>query len=174
MFEDIKHILPLQVEDVRGRLIKSHSSILFENYGINFEPRETLVINSKKNVLRGIHFQRIKEVDKLLMCISGKIYFVAVDLREESDKFGKSCMSILNCGEETYIPKGFGIATLALEDSLLLCQYGEDYYDEYSTGIRWNDTMLGIKWPVEEVIVSDKDKSLLSFREYINNAVMGE
>lgn len=167
IFKEIKYIVPLQVDDERGSLIKSYSSTFFERYGIEFKTREILIICSNRNVLRGIHFQREKEVEKLIMCKSGKIFLAAVDLREKSELFGKSCVTTMNCGDEIFIPKGFGIATLALEDSELLCQYGEDFYDECNTGIVWNDPEIGIDWPVKDVIVSERDKSLLTFREYV-------
>lgn len=168
IFKEIKHIVSLKAADDRGSLVKMYSKVFFESYGVEFETKETIIISSKKNVLRGIHYQRIKEVDKLIMCQSGKVFFVAVDLRKNSELFGKYCVCTLNLGDEIYIPKGFGIATLALEDSELLCLYGEIYYEEYATGIVWNDSEIGIKWPINEVIVSDKDKKLLSFKEYVD------
>lgn len=166
-FSEIKHINSFNLSDDRGSLTKLYSSEFLKQYGIDFEAKEVLIIFSNKNVLRGIHYQRVKEVDKLIKCRSGEVLLVAVDLRQMSVMLGQSCIYMMKRGDEIYIPKGFGIATLALEDSELFCMYGEDYYEDYSTGIVWNDSDLGIAWPMKDVIISDKDKKLLSFKEYI-------
>lgn len=160
--------------DERGESEKSYS---FENMVENdicFIPQETLLISSRRGVVRGLHYQRVKPVDKLVQCIKGKIWCVVLDLRKENETFGKWVSIELDAEDKLaiYVPKGCAFGTLTLEAAQILCQCGEKFYPEYDSGIRWDDTDIGVKWPLKfmadnKPILSEKDMCLQTLRDYM-------
>ena len=120
-----------------------------------------VVSTSKKNVIRGLHYQKKKPQGKYISVIQGKILDVAVDLRKSSKTFGKYYSIILsdeNC-TSLYIPQGFahGFACLGKINTVVYsCTNYRDKNDE--RGILWNDKSLKIKWPIIKPIISKKDK----------------
>lgn len=162
-------ITPFSASDFRGAGIKDYSEEVFKQNGICFQPKEILTIKSKKGVLRGIHFQRVKEQAKLIRCISGQLWCTVVDIRKESETFGQWISVDINEGMEIYVPGDCAVGTLALADSLMICTYSEKYYGEYDDGIRWDDKDIGVEWPLDQIegspMISDKDKALGSFSE---------
>lgn len=167
-------ITPFSYSDNRGEMVKDYSKEFFDMNGIDFQPIETIYIHSRKSVLRGLHFQREKEQPKLVRCISGSIWAAVVDLRVDSPTLGKWLSVELNQmnGKEVFVPGGFAFGTLALEDSFISCKCGEAYYAEYDGGIRWNDPLLDVRWPLDSLentpIISNKDIQLQSFRDYLD------
>lgn len=169
-------VTPFYSADDRGSVIKDYSEKNFLDNGIEFVPKETLYISSQKKVLRGLHFQRIKGQAKLIRCIIGSIFGVVVDLRLESPTLGRWISYELDQKrrEELFIPDGCAFGSLALEDALIVCKCGENYYKEYDDGIKWNDTDLNIRWPIKDnLIISPKDRKLQSFRSYLMKAREG-
>ena len=123
---------------------------------------------SKKNVLRGLHFQKKSPQGKYLSVLKGKIFDVVVDLRRKSPTFGKKFSIILshkNC-KSIYIPPGFAHGFCSLDNENII-YYGCTEYrspkNEYS--INYNDPTLKIKWPTKKVILSNKDKNAKTFKE---------
>jgi len=116
---------------------------------------------SKKNVLRGIHYQIVQPQGKLVQVTHGAVFDVAVDLRRSSAHFGKYVAMELNDqnGSMLWIPPGFGHAFLVLSETAGVAYKATDYY--YPAGERtivWKDPTLGIQWPIEgQPIVSSKD-----------------
>lgn len=167
---DVRLINGFESNDDRGGNAKSFSySELIKN-GIDFIPLEILTINSKKNVVRGLHFQREKGQTKLISCISGRLFVVIVDLRMNNATFGKWCSVILNKPSQSiYIPAGCAVGTMAFVDSVFLCACGENIFiPEYDAGIRWDDPDINILWPqCEEItyILSDRDANLKTLKE---------
>jgi dTDP-4-dehydrorhamnose 3,5-epimerase len=128
------------------------------------------VSSSKKNVLRGLHLQTKNPQAKFLTVIKGKIFDVLVDLRKNSNTFGKHFSIILSnqsSYSSIYIPEGFAHGFCALEKENIV-YYGCSNYREknYEIGIQWNDKNLKIKWPIKKPILSKKDLSNISFKEY--------
>lgn len=163
-------IKPFITNDKRGKVCKIHGIDLAWHIS-RFSAVETLVIESKKGVLRGLHFQKNKEQSRVIYCLSGKIWCAIVDLRLTSKTYGKWQGFELEESGELYIPTGCALGTLAFEDSLFLCECGENYYDEsLSSGIKWNDSTIGIKWPLQEmadkISISEKDQYMQSFKQY--------
>ena len=123
-----------------------------------------------------MHFQLDKQQSKLVRCIKGKVYDVIVDLRKDSPTFGQWRGFELseNNRFELYIPEYFGHGYLVLEESVVSYKCGEVFYPEGDSGIMYNDPDLNIDWPfdkiggIENLIISDKDKELMSFEEYKN------
>lgn len=163
----VYEITPFSSSDFRGSGVKDFSEEVFKGHDIDFQAKEILTITSKKGVLRGLHFQRVKEQAKLIRCIRGKLWCVVVDIRSGSATFKQWIEVDVNEGMEVYVPAGCAVGTLALHDSLMLCAYNEKYYGEYDDGIRWDDKDIGVKWPLEQIggspIISEKDKRLGSF-----------
>ncbi|PYG87795.1 dTDP-4-dehydrorhamnose 3,5-epimerase [Ruminiclostridium sufflavum DSM 19573] len=169
------NIKPFFAEDERGALIKDYNCDVFKDNGIEHELREVFYTVSKKGVIRAIHFQKIKQQAKLVRCISGHIYDVIVDLRKGSATLGQWQGFHLTGEnrESLFIPEYFGHGYLVLEDSVVSYKCGEVFCGEYDTGIMWNDSDIGIEWPLSSVggigslIISDKDMRLQSFKEYL-------
>ena len=123
---------------------------------------------SKKNVLRGLHFQIKKPQAKFISVLSGKIFDVVVDLRKKSKTFGKTFSIILDSRKNTslFIPVGFAHGFKSLKDnSIMLYACSENRYPKYERGLIWNDKDLKIKWPNRKKnILSKKDKNNISFK----------
>nr|WP_294492558.1 dTDP-4-dehydrorhamnose 3,5-epimerase family protein [uncultured Anaerosporobacter sp.] len=158
----------LCAKDDRGEVCKTYSKEAFEKQGICFEPVESIQIISKKNVLRGIHFQKIYGQPKLIRVEQGHIFAVMVDINIKSTTFGKwISFDMINDGKEIYVPGDCAFGSLALEDSVIACSCGSEFIAKYSDGIRWNDSVLDIDWPLwkleGEPIISEKDERLSNF-----------
>ncbi len=130
---------------------------------------------SKKNVLRGFHFQSKFKQAKFVSVLKGKILDCVIDLRKKSKTFGK-CFSIelseKNC-RSLYIPEGFAHAYYSYSDlNIIYYKLSNYYHPKYEDGILWNDKSLKIKWPNKKPIVSLKDKklrNLMSFKKVYKN-----
>ena len=127
---------------------------------------------STKKVLRGIHFQNHpKPQGKLVRCIQGTIYDVAVDLRPNSNSFMKWVGVELNSKNHQmlYIPPGFGhgFSTLSYEAEIVYkCTNEYDFH--LDSGITWDDPDLGIDWKIKDPLISEKDAKLPTLKEYLN------
>lgn len=152
--------------DDRGYFARTYCHDEFEKHGIDFTPVQTNVSYTKKaGTIRGIHFQtKPFEEDKLIRCIKGKMYDIAVDLRKESPTY-KQWQSF-DLSEENltmvYIPKDFAHAFQTLTDDCLFEYQMSQYYSApNASGVRWNDPSLNIPWPItSNIILSEKDKTL--------------
>jgi dTDP-4-dehydrorhamnose 3,5-epimerase len=126
---------------------------------------------SKKNVLRGIHFQSKFQQAKYVNVVKGKILDVVVDLRKESKTFGKTFKIILSKENALglYIPAGFGHAYYSFNDDNVIYYKLDNYYmPKFENGIIYNDKNLNLKWPKKKMEVSKKDKNLLTFENFCN------
>ena len=166
---NIKVIETNHLTDERGSNDKLFSEADLKANGIEFLPKELLLIHSDKNVLRGEHFQKKYAQSKLISCIKGKLFIAIVNVNPQSQNVGKHCTCILN--EENYhlyIPQGYAVGTYALEASDFICMCGGNpFIPEYAGGIRWNDPTINIKWPTGgecELIISKADQKLPTFK----------
>lgn len=167
-------IQPFYATDERGGFVKDYNIDMFKTNGIDYELKEVFYTISKKGVIRATHFQLIKQQAKLVRCISGHVYDVIVDLRPDSPTFGQWRGFDLTGENQVvlYIPQYFGHGYLVLEDSVVSYKCGEVFYEEGDSGIMYNDPEINILWPfekiggIENLIISDKDKNLMSFRNY--------
>ncbi len=167
-------IWPFHNVDERGEFIKDYNIETFSDNGIDYELKETFYTINKKGALRAIHFQLGKPQPKLMRCISGRVFYIMVDLRPKSETFGKWRSFDLTGAEPLSIlaPDGFGQGYLALEDSIMSYKAAEVFYGLGDSGIMYNDIEIGIKWPFEliggtdNLIISDKDLNLMSLAEY--------
>jgi len=161
-------IEPKVYEDARGFFMETYTKKAFEDMGIHIDFVQDNHSKSEKNVLRGLHFQVNQPQGKLLRVISGSIYDVAVDLRNESSTYGQWYATILSADNKRqfYVPPRFAHGFLTLEDQTEVLYKTTDYYHpEDEDGIIYNDSTLNISWPVEhsQIILSDKDKKLPKF-----------
>ena len=157
------------MEDTRGYFKELyHQEKLKKNIELNFV-QDNLSI-SKKNVLRGLHYQNKKPQGKLVTCLSGSVFDVAVDINPKSKTF-KQHVSIELSGEnnnQIWIPPGFahGFCVLSNEAKIFY-KCTEIYYPEDQSGIIWNDEDISISWPIKNPILSDKDKNLNTLKKQL-------
>ena len=129
--------------------------------------------SSKRGVLRGLHFQINYPQDKLVRVVSGEVFDVAVDLREGSPTFGKWHGVILSAEnkKQFFIPKNFAHGFLVLSDSAEFAYKCTDFYHPNDEGgLAWNDSEIGVKWPLQEGIeltISEKDQKWGGLKEFM-------
>lgn len=161
--------------DHRGWFMESWSKKKFEEIGINCDfVQDNHSFSEKKGTLRGLHFQKGEYAQaKLVRVLRGTAYDVAVDLRKDSPTFLKWFGIELSeeNKKELFIPRGFAHGFLTLTDNVEFAYKTDNYYNKESEGaIRFDDEKIGVDWKladlgVEEVIVSDKDKTAPKFDE---------
>ena len=166
-FKDLLLFEGINYKDPRGYLRE-----VFLQNKLKKKIKFNIFSNSKKNILRGLHFQKKKPQGKYVSVLKGRIFDVAVDLRKKSSTFGKSFTVILsqkNC-RSIYIPPGFAHGFLSLDNENIV-YYGCTEYrspkNEFS--MNYNDATLKIKWPKKNVILSKKDKIAKTFNELLKN-----
>lgn len=164
-----KLITPFYMEDDRGYFLKSVEKDVFREWGMDANIYETFETYSKKGVIRGLHFQTKDPQAKIVRAIKGEIRDVIVDLRKDSETFGKHLVVELSDINHNilWIPQGFahGFEVIS-DDALVSYTCVGKYLNEYDTGIVWNDAILGIEWKTVNPVVSEKDKSLQSFEVF--------
>jgi dTDP-4-dehydrorhamnose 3,5-epimerase len=149
-------------EDERGFFARTWDKNQIKEMGLDDNIiQSSMSYNRKKGTIRGMHYQ-IKpfEETKLVRCTKGKIFDVIIDLRKDSETFKKWISIELseNNHRTLYIPKGFAHGFQTLEDNTeIIYDISQTYNSEYSKGIRWNDKIIDIKWPLEMTVISKKD-----------------
>ncbi len=158
----LKIITPKIFKDSRGYFFETYKASVFKEFGLEDKFIQTNQSFSFQNVVRGLHFQTGNSAQaKLVRCLRGEIYDVAVDLRKSSPTFGK--FFGLNLSAENrvmfYIPVGFahGFSVLSKEAEVSYEVSGSEYDPKSESGIRFDDPSLAIDWKVKNPIVSDKD-----------------
>ena len=163
--KDVILIKPQVFGDNRGFFLESYKKSDFEANGISVEFNQDNHSKSSKHVLRGLHYQANPYSQaKLVRCVRGRIYDIAVDLRKESETYKKYVKVKLS--EENkcmlFIPQGFahGFVVLSEEAEIIYKASGE-YNPEADRGIFWKDKDLNINWEIDfEPILSLKDQNL--------------
>jgi len=164
-FKDLKIIHQKKHGDSRGNLRETYIKKIIRWDDLIFDYATT----SKKNVLRGFHFQSKFQQAKFVTVLKGKILDYVLDLRKKSKTFGKSFNIILsenNC-KSLYIPEGFAHAYYSFaKENIIYYKLSNYYHPEYEDGILWNDKSLKFKWPTKKLLISTKDKTLKTFLEF--------
>lgn len=159
---DVILIVPKVFTDGRGFFMETYQKNEFAKAGINCEFVQQNHSKSVKGVLRGLHYQKEPYAQtKLVRCVRGEIFDVAVDIRSDSSTFGKYVSVILSEENKNmiYIPKGFAHGFEVLSDEAEVIYDVDNFYsNESESGIRWDDQKIGIKWPIKSPILSTKDK----------------
>jgi len=164
-FKDLVIVKSKNITDNRGYF----REVFIEKY-IKEKLIFSVVSKSKKNVLRGLHMQKINPQGKYVSVVKGKILDVAVDCRRNSKTFGKHYKISLSekNAKSVFIPAGFLHGFLGLENENIVVYGCTKYRNKNSeTGVIWNDDSLNIKWPIKKPIISNKDKNNISFKEFL-------
>ena len=154
--------------DDRGSFSRLSCVLALATHGIDFAPRQTSLSRSfRRFTLRGLHFQAEPSAEtKIVHCLTGAVFDVAVDLRPDSLSFRRAFTAELTAdnGRALLIPPGcaHGLLTLT-SDTAILYQIDRDYDPDRAGGVRWNDKAFGIEWPAAPAVISDRDASWPDF-----------
>ena len=158
------YVITLELRnDTRGSFTRNFCKKEFTEAGINIDIVQiNRSLTREKGTIRGLHYQRYpKSEDKIVQCLKGSIFDVAVDLRKNSPTYGKWVGETLSedNNKMLLIPKGFAHGFQALENEVVVQYFVSQYYSpDYEKGLRWNDPLLNIQWPIKNAKLSDKDK----------------
>ena len=123
--------------------------------------------NSKKNVIRGMHFQLRNKQTKIISVISGKILDVAINLKKNSKEFGKIYYYILNEGDTVFIPNHYAHGYECLSKKASIIYHLDNYRDaKNESGIPFNDKDLKIRWKTKKPVISERDQNHFSFLDF--------
>ncbi len=158
-------------EDHRGYVTEGYNRRFFAKNGIR--PGQFIQWNlsqSKKGVLRGMHYQKDPYGQaRLIRCLSGEVFDAAVDVRKGSKTFGQYVSATISAKSKlaVYLPGGFanGFVVLSDEDAVMAYLVDKYFAPNHATGLAYDDPDVGIKWPVKPRIISEKDKSLPSLKQ---------
>ncbi len=165
---DVLLIKPRVFRDSRGHFLETYRECRYQEIGIHKRFVQDNLSRSTFGILRGLHYQLNHPQGKLVNVIRGSVFDVAVDLRRGSSTFGKS-VSVLLSEEDNYqlyVPPGFahGFCVVSeVADFMYKCT--DIYHPEDEHVLRWNDPALGIDWPIDSPILSDRDQAGMPFSE---------
>ena len=170
--EDLLIIEPAVFGDYRGYFTETYNKSDFIKAGLEYDFVQDNQSKSKKNVLRGLHYQKEHPQAKLVRVLEGEVFDVAVDLRPRSSTYGK-WFGVMLSGtnmKQFLIPRGFAHGFVVMSDTATFAyKCDEFYHPEDEAGIRWDDPDIAVEWPIsDEPILSDKDKLHPWFREVKN------
>ena len=155
--------------DNRGYFMETYSDSAFKEAGLDYVFVQDNQSSSRRGVLRGLHFQKTYPQAKLVRVIKGEVFDVAVDLRKDSETYGKWFGVLLSeeNKKQFLIPKGFAHGFLVTSDYAEFVYKCDDFYHpEDEGGLLWNDEDIGIEWPeVGQIILSEKDKKHPKLKE---------
>lgn len=157
--------------DNRGFFMESWNKKKMSELGLDYDfVQDNHSKSTVKGTLRGIHFQKgDKAQAKLVRCVKGAVFDVAVDLRKNSPTF-KQWVGVELSEEnkkQLLIPRGFGHGFVTLTDDVEFLYKADNYYaPEADAGIRWNDQDIGVEWGIENPILSEKDKKNTFLKDY--------
>jgi len=164
-FKGLKVFVGEKNIDKRGYLLEIYKKSFFKKKMI-FD----YISYSKKNVIRGMHFQYSDQQSKFISVLKGEIFDVCIDLRKNSKTFGSYFSTILSekNSKSIFIPEGFAHGFCSLKSNSMVLYKNSKYYSQKNQfGIMWNDTDLDIDWPIKNPIISKKDKYNLSFKQFL-------
>jgi dTDP-4-dehydrorhamnose 3,5-epimerase len=159
----VLELRPEVYRDARGSFQETYNAAKYIQLGITCPFVQDNHSHSRKNILRGLHYQLVHAQAKLCRVVEGEVLDVAVDIRLGSPQFGKWTTVLLSARAQNqiYIPAGFAHGFLTLTDSAQFLYKCSDFYDPTDEhGILWNDPDLQIPWRVAAPLVSEKDATL--------------
>jgi dTDP-4-dehydrorhamnose 3,5-epimerase len=169
---EIKVIAPKVFEDHRGFFMEAYRQDLFTSLGIPYNFVQDNHSRSVKGVVRGLHFQWDAPMAKLMRVTLGRVFLVAVDIRKGSPTLGQWYGLEVSAENkrQVFAPPGFARGFCVLSDVAELQYKCTALYNPKTEGsIRWNDPDIGVVWPVEEALVSDKDAQAQSFAQWLES-----
>lgn len=162
-----------RISDERGYFQRLYDAETFAAHGLQTAwEHDSQSFNLKRDTVRGLHFQLPPyDETKLVRCARGRIWDVLVDLRRESETYGRwEAVELSEAnGKCLYIPKGFahGFRTLS-DDSVVVYKIDAPYHAPSASGIRWNDPDLNVAWQIEDPVISARDTELPLFRDFVS------
>ncbi|HSJ58924.1 MAG TPA: dTDP-4-dehydrorhamnose 3,5-epimerase [Anaerolineae bacterium] len=166
---DVVFVKARRFDDERGFFREMYKASAFAEQGIPNNFVQDNLSHSERGVLRGLHYQKAPHPQgKLVMVLRGRIYDVAVDIRRDSATFGQwvGCELTSEGGELLWVPAGFAHGFCVLSDEAdVLYKVTDEYARECDRGIVWNDPEIGVEWPVDEPLLSEKDAELPLLRD---------
>ena len=169
--EGVYIISPEVREDSRGYFAELFRKDYFKDHGIDISFVQQNISFSKKGVIRGLHFQWNPPAGKLIRVALGRVFVVAADIRKKSPTLGKWVSIELSSKnkKQVYVPPGFASGFCALDDANEVeYLYTAIYNPQGESNIAWNDPKIGIKWPVQNPILSERDTSAKTMDEWLN------
>ncbi len=157
-------VMPRVFTDARGSFLETYRRPEFEAGGIVGEfVQDNLARTSGKGTVRGLHFQKPPHAQaKLVQCLRGRVYDVAVDLRPGSPTLGRFVSMELSNDPPVllYVPRGFAHGYQTLTDDVeVLYKVDAEYAPAAESGVLWNDPKLAIPWPIAEAVVNERDRA---------------
>lgn len=166
--KDAKLITLPAFADARGTFVKTFHETILKEEGINFVLRESYFSLSKKDVIRGMHFQLPPHHhSKIVFCPQGAILDVIVDLRKSSPTYGQHFAHELSAENHLayFIPEGFAHGFKSLtDDAITYYLVSSEYSQQHDTGIRYDS--IGYGWGVDAPIISERDLSFVNMKEF--------
>lgn len=155
--------------DARGWFTELHNDAALRDAGFTVTFLQDNLSWSLPGVIRGLHLQYGPAQGKLVTCLSGRIFDVAVDVRPNSPSYGQHVTAELSGenGDSLWIPPGFahGFAVLGSDPALVLYKVDQPRSAEGERGVIWNDASVAIPWPIERPILSERDAALPTLAE---------
>ena len=170
--EGLKVITPQVFGDARGYFMETYNERDFVEAGIDVKFVQDNQSSSSQGVLRGLHYQINHPQDKLVRCLSGEVFDVAVDLRKGSKTFGKWFGVVLSAEnkKQFFIPKGFAHGFYVISEHAEFAYKCSDFYTPGDEGgLMWNDPDIGVEWPLVEGValnLSDRDTKWGGIKEF--------
>ena len=165
-------LVPQFFEDERGFFMEVYRADEFRNLGLPTEFVQDNHSRSRKGVVRGLHFQWDPPMGKLMRVTVGEAFLVAVDIRKGSPTLGKWYGTVVSAKDkkQVWAPAGFARGFCVLSDTAEI-QYKctGTYNPKAESGIRWNDPTVGIRWPISEPLLSEKDAKAQTLGEWLNS-----
>ncbi|MFP3944941.1 MAG: dTDP-4-dehydrorhamnose 3,5-epimerase [Alphaproteobacteria bacterium] len=155
-------IEPDVFRDARGSFQELYRKERYTQAGIACDFVQDNLSTSQRHVLRGLHLQHPSAQDKLVFVIEGAVFDVAVDVRTGSPTFGEWAGEILDADHrrQLFIPRGFAHGFCVLSETCTFAYKCSDVYDPAAeVTIAWNDPQVGIRWPVDEPVLSERDRA---------------
>lgn len=164
---DVLLIKPRVFADDRGRFLETWRASAYAVHGIGPFVQDNVSV-SRRNVLRGLHFQQPNGQGKLVNTLHGRVFDVAIDVRVGSPTFGKWVSAELSSanGHQLYIPAGFAHGFVTLSDDAVFSYKCTAYYAPAAErSIRWDDPLIAVAWPCEMPILAPKDATAPTLAE---------
>lgn len=153
-------VKPAVFDDERGYFMETYHSRRYAENGLPSSFVQHNLSFSKRGVLRGLHYQLGRPQGKLVTVVQGEVFDVAVDIRKNSPTYGRWTGVTLSAENfrQVYIPEGFAHGFCATGETAVVVYLCTDFYAPVEErGIRWDDPMLGISWPIREPMLNGKD-----------------
>ena len=159
--------VPLKIKQSKYFDNRGYFQEIFLNKKFNLKIKFTAVAKSKKNVIRGLHFQKKNQQTKLIHVTEGKILDIVINLKKNSKYFGKVSRFILNEGDILFVPKFYAHGYECLTKKCTIFYHLEKYRDSMNeSGISFKDKKIFNAWKTKKPILSKRDKTLITFEDF--------